>query len=63
MRIVAVVVVVWLIVGLIAAFQRDYFTDRKESCAEVSTTIVTIVAGPLNYLGVNPKSECPRPSE
>nr|CAA9347905.1 MAG: hypothetical protein AVDCRST_MAG46-2385 [uncultured Nocardioidaceae bacterium] len=63
MRIVAVVVVVWLIVGLIAAFQRDYFTDRKESCAEVSTTVVTIVAGPLNYLGVNPKSECPRPSE
>jgi hypothetical protein len=62
MRIVAIVVVVWLLVGLIAAFQRDYFTDRKESCAEISTTVVTVVAGPLNYLGVNPKSECPRPS-
>jgi hypothetical protein len=63
MRIVAIVVVVWLLVGLIAAFQRDYFTDRKESCAEISTTVVTVVAGPLNYLGVNPKSECPRPSQ
>jgi hypothetical protein len=63
MRIVAAVVVVWLIIGLIAAFQRDYFTDRKESCAEISTTAVTIVAGLLNYLGVNPKSECPRPSQ
>jgi hypothetical protein len=62
MRIVAIVVVVWLLVGLIAAFQRDYFTDRKASCAEISTTVVTVVAGPLNYLGVNPKSECPRPS-
>jgi hypothetical protein len=63
MRIVAAVVVVWLIIGLSAAFQRDYFTDRKESCAEISTTAVTIVAGLLNYLGVNPKSECPRPSQ
>lgn len=63
MRIVAALVVVWLIIGLIAAFQRNYFTDRKESCAEISTTVVTIVAGVLNYLGANPKSECPRPSQ
>lgn len=63
MRIVLVLVLVWLVIGVIAAVQRDYFTDRKASCAEVSTTVLTVVAGPLNYVGVNPKSECPRPSQ
>jgi hypothetical protein len=63
MRIVLVLVHIWLVIGAIAAFQRDYFTDRKESCAEVSTTVLTVVAGPLNYVGVNPKSECPEPSK
>ena len=35
-------------------------------CAKVSTVLVTIVAGPLNYVGVNPKiSDCkvPKPSK
>lgn len=63
MRIVLVLVLLWLIIGLVAAFQRDYFTDRQKTCAEVSTTVLTVVAGPLNYVGVNPKSECPEPSE
>ncbi|MDT4909299.1 MAG: hypothetical protein QOI69_2540, partial [Pseudonocardiales bacterium] len=31
----------------------------KPTCAKVSTIAVTIVAGPLNYLGVNPKVKCP----
>lgn len=63
MRIVAVVAVIWLIVGLLAAFQRDYFSDADASCAEASTTALTVVAGPLNYVGVNPKSKCPKPSK
>jgi len=59
-------VLIWLIIGVLAAFQRDYFTDREANCAEVSTILVTVVAGPLNYLGVNPKvNDCnaPEPSE
>lgn len=63
MRIVLVLVLVWLVIGVLAAFQRNYFTDRKESCAEVSTTVVTVLAGVLNYVGMNPKSECPEPSK
>lgn len=61
-----VLVVVWLVIGLVAAFQRDYFTDDREvSCKTFSDTALTIVAGPLNYAGVNPKVECdlPEPSE
>ena len=58
--IVSTLVVIWLIIGLLAAFQRGYFTSADTNCAGVSTTIVTIVAGPLNYVGVNPKVDCPR---
>jgi hypothetical protein len=66
-RIAGVVVVVWLLIGLLAAFQRGYFgDDRDVSCHSVGDTALTIVAGPLNYVGVNPKVDCkvkvPQPS-
>ena len=60
------IVLIWLIIGAIAAGQRGYFKDSGDtSCAEAGTVIVTIVAGPLNYLGVNPKIKCdiPEPSK
>ena len=65
MKIGAIIVVVWLVIGVVAAAQRDYFSNAKTSCAEFSDTALTIVAGPLNYVGVNPKVECktPEPSE
>jgi hypothetical protein len=62
-----VIVVIWLIIGAIAAGQRGYFSssDSDTSCAKAGTVLVTIVAGPLNYLGVNPKIKCdiPQPSK
>jgi len=65
MRIAAVVVIVWLIIGVLAAGQRHYFSGSDASCAEAGTIAVTIIAGPLNYVGVNPKVECsvPQPSK
>lgn len=63
---IAVVVVVWLLIGVVAAAQRDYFSGRKTDCATFSTTAVTIIAGPLNYVGANPKIKCtdlPQPSK
>jgi len=64
MKIVAILVVVWLVIGVLAAVQRDYFSNSKTSCGEFSDTVVTIIAGPLNYVGVNPKVKCkvPQPS-
>ncbi len=67
-RIIALIVVVWLVIGALAAYQRDYFDDTVTNCAEASNIGLTIVAGPLNYLGVNPEVECadinvPEPSE
>ncbi len=63
MRIGAVVLILWLVIGVIAAGQRGYF-GGSGNCAKLGNTAVTIVAGPLNYVGVNPKVECkiPHPS-
>ena len=63
-RAIAVIVVVWLVIGLAAAAQRNYFSGSSATCARVGTTLVTIVAGPLNYVGANPKIDCsaPQPS-
>ena len=66
MRIGSVVVLVWLIIGVVAAAQRDYFTQSGDAnCAKVGDTVLTVIAGPLNYLGVNPKIDCktPEPSK
>jgi len=54
----AVLIVIWLIIGAIAAGQRGYFDGSTENCAEAGTIIVTVIAGPLNYIGVNPKIVC-----
>jgi hypothetical protein len=63
-RVVSVLLVIWLLIGLAAAVQRGYFATSDTSCSKVSSTLVTIVAGPLNYVGANPKIRCeaPQPS-
>jgi hypothetical protein len=64
-RIGGIIVVVWLIIGVVAAAQRGYFSSSQDNCAKAGTTAVTIIAGPLNYIGVNPKVNCqiPQPSK
>ena len=54
MRIGSVIIVVWLIIGAIAAGQRHYYSSSDPNCARAGTIIVTVLAGPLNYTGVNP---------
>jgi hypothetical protein len=60
-----VLVVIWLVIGAIAAGQRGYYSNNDTNCAEAGTILVTIVAGPLNYVGANPKVDCslPQPSK
>ena len=65
-KLVGLVLVVWLLVGALAAFQRGYFgDDRSVRCKTFADTALTVVAGPLNYVGVNPKVKCrvPQPSK
>jgi hypothetical protein len=62
----AVILIIWLVLGAVAANQRGYFKDTGDtSCAKTGTVLVTVVAGPLNWLGVNPKIKCdiPEPSK
>ena len=63
--ILGVILVIWLVIGALAAGQRGYFEGEDTNCAEAGTILVTIVAGPLNYVGANPKIDCelPQPSE
>ena len=57
--------VLWLVIGAFAAYQRNYFANDPVNCAQLGTVIVTIIAGPLNYVGANPKVNCtvPQPSQ
>jgi len=65
---IGIIVVAWLVVGVLAAWQRGYFGDDQDvTCKTAGDTTLTIVAGPLNYVGANPKVDCnvevPQPSE
>ncbi|HEX6877250.1 MAG TPA: hypothetical protein VF165_16460 [Nocardioidaceae bacterium] len=60
-----ILVVAWLVIGALAAAQRGYFAQSQVNCTEAGTVVVTILAGPLNYIGANPKIDCkaPQPSK
>jgi len=63
---IGLVVVVWLLIGVFATYQRGYFESNETSCASAGTIAVTVLAGPLNYAGVNPKvgaCNLPQPSQ
>jgi hypothetical protein len=64
MHIGSALLVLWLIIGGVAAGQRGYYDGSVGSCTKASTIGVTILAGPLNYAGANPKVNCtvPQPS-
>ena len=64
--IIGVIVFVWLLIGVFATWQRGYFESTETNCATAGSVALTVVAGPLNYAGVNPKvTECnvPQPSQ
>ncbi|HEX9042434.1 MAG TPA: hypothetical protein VF838_15625 [Trebonia sp.] len=65
MRTGVLLLVIWLIIGVVAAGQRGYYSGSVGNCTRAGTIVVTILAGPLNYLGVNPKVDCtlPQPSK
>jgi hypothetical protein len=62
MRIVSTLIFIWLVVGALASYQRDYFSRADNNCSDVGTIVVTVAAGPLNYFGANPKIACEAPA-
>jgi hypothetical protein len=57
MHIGSVLLAIWLVIGGIAAGQRGDYTGPV-GCSRASTIAVTIIAGPLNYTGVDPNINC-----
>ena len=57
MHIGSLLVAIWLVIGGIAAGARGDFTGPM-GCSRTGTIAVTILAGPLNYSGVNPDINC-----
>ncbi len=65
MRLLRLLVLAWLVIAAIAAGQRGYSAHASQNCVGVATIAVTVIVGPLNYAGINPKvTDCnmPRPS-
>jgi hypothetical protein len=64
MHIGSVLLTIWLVIGGIAAGQRGDYNESIGNCSRAGTVAVTILAGPLNYIGVDPHINCtaPRPS-
>jgi membrane protein YdbS with pleckstrin-like domain len=58
MRLASVLILVWLLIGAVAAGQRHYYTTSSADCAGVGTIAVTLLFGPVNHFGGNPKLTC-----
>jgi hypothetical protein len=56
-----VILFLWLIIGVAAAGQRGYFDLNNVNCSQGATMALTIVAGPLNYVGLDPQISCTPP--
>ncbi len=57
MRIGSVILAIWLVIGGLAAAQRgDY--KGSVNCGRAATAALTVLAGPLNYAGLNPHINC-----
>jgi hypothetical protein len=53
----------WLIIGAAAAGQRGYFGGANLGCTQGATIALTVAAGPLNYVGIDPKISCTTPRQ
>lgn len=62
--VLGLIVVVWLLIGAYAAYDRGYFSSSEATCATAGTIALNVVAGPLNWVGdINPKvSSCSVPN-
>jgi len=50
-KLIGLLLIIWLVIGAVAAVRRHYYSGSTTDCAKDSATAVMIVAGPLNYVG------------
>jgi hypothetical protein len=52
-------VLIWFVVGVSAANDRGFFqSGYPRTCSTVGSASLTVVAGPINYIGVHPTAYC-----
>jgi len=56
-RLGALIVAVWLCVGVYASYGRQDFSPQTVDCPRLATILLTTALGPLNYLGVDSRIE------
>jgi hypothetical protein len=61
MRLLSVLVVAWLIIGFFAGLQRE-LPQRISALRQGGIIAATLAAGPLSYVGANPKVHCTIPA-
>ena len=54
-RLLNAIAALWLLVGVLAAWQRGYLIRPPADCAQGATVALAVADGPLNYLGANPR--------
>lgn len=59
--IIGAIVLVWLLIGVFAAWQRGYFESGPTNCSTTASIATTVIAGPLNYK-INPEVTCEKPN-
>jgi hypothetical protein len=57
MHIGSVILAIWLVIGGFAAAQRDDY-QGPVNCSRAATAALTILVGPLNYAGMDPRINC-----
>jgi hypothetical protein len=53
-----ILVIIWFILGASAAHDRGYFDAGDRDCQFIGSALLTVVAGPLNYVGLHPRAYC-----
>lgn len=60
------ILLAWLVIGAAAAGQRGLFSSNASlNCSSGATIALTMAAGPLNYVGLDPSVACslPKPAK
>ena len=54
-----ILVIVWFVLGCSVANDRGYFDSNvNRNCTFIGSGLLTVVAGPVNYLNVHPRASC-----
>jgi hypothetical protein len=54
-----ILVIAWFVLGCSVANDRGYFNASADrNCTFIGSAVLTVVTGPINYLGLHPQAAC-----